>query len=902
MDEGPHVWDADVVLADGGTLHLRPIRPEDAELLVALRDRMSEQSLYSRFHGAPPKLTSQRLAYFTNVDLVDRVAIVALLDDQLVAVARYDRTNVPDQAEVAFMVDDAHQGRGIAMLLLEHLAASARANGIVRFRADVLAGNRQMMNVFRAAGWHVESRLESGGVLEVLFTIDETEQSRSAMWEREHHAESASIRRLLYPRSLAVIGASREPGTIGHELFANILRGGFTGLAFPVNRSAPDVLGITAFASILDVPDPVDLAVIAVPAEAVPEVITQCATKGVTGLVIISAGFSEAATAGRETERAMVEFARSHGMRIVGPNCLGVVNTDPTVRLNATFAPFSPDPGPVGFLSQSGAFGIALLEAAVRLRLGISSFLSVGNKADVSGNDLLQYWEDDGDTGVILLYLESFGNPRKFARIARRVAKTKPIVALKGGRTSAGVRAAASHTAAAASPDIAVDALFHQAGVIRVDTVSDLFGVAQFLAFQPLPRGPRLGIVSNGGGPGILAADAAEQFGLEVPELSPATQMILRDALPEGAAVANPVDLVASATPEAYSVAVAAILADPRIDVAVVQFTPPIVTSGEDVARAIARSARSSSKPVAGVFLATSRVPEGARQALSHLNFDLPVYEFPEDAVRAVSHAVAYADWRARPEGSLPDLAGVDHAAAHGVVDDFLASQPDGGWLRPEEANRLLMAYGIPVLPTVEAADQDSAVRAAERLGFPVAMKAVGPDLVHKSDLGGVQLDIDSADGVRRAYSLMQSKLGAGATCVALQPMSAGLETIVGVVQDPAFGPLVMFGLGGVTTELLADRAFRILPVTDRDAADLVRSIRGAPLLFGYRGRPPCDVAALEDLLLRVGRLADEIPELAEMDLNPVMVSAQGARAVDVKVRVVPAPAKVPAVRRMRSP
>jgi acyl-CoA synthetase (NDP forming) len=585
-------------------------------------------------------------------------------------------------------------------------------------------------------------------------------------------------------------------------------------------------------------------------------------------------------------------------MRLVGPNCMGVINTDPAVSMNATFAPVPPLPGPVAFLSQSGGLGIAILEEAARLGIGVSSFVSVGNKADVSGNDLIQYWEQDERTAVILLYLESFGNPRKFARIARRVSRVKPIVAVKGGRTAAGRRGAASHTAALASPDVAVDALFHQAGVIRVDTLEELFAVAQVLSTQPVPAGRRVGIVGNAGGPGILAADACEGAGLEVPELSEATQAELRSFLPPTAGVRNPVDMVASATAADYERALRAVAADPGIDAVIAMFTPPLVTRADDVARAIAAAAEQSAKPVVANFLAQSGTPEPLRTGTRVV----PSFAFPETAARALAAAARYGEWLARPEGTVPTFDDIDRDAARAVVAAAVASHPDGCWLDAESAARLLCAYRIPVAAVQRVGSADEAVAAAEALGLPVALKAAAPELVHKSDVGGVRLDLASGDEVRRAYEEMAAALGERMGGALVQRMvPAGVETIVGVVQDPAFGPLVMFGSGGTAVELFGDRAFRILPLTDLDAAELVRATKGSPLLFGYRGAPPTDVGALCDVLLRVATLADEVPEVAEADLNPVIVSPSGAVVVDAKIRLVPhAAAPEDAVRRLR--
>ncbi len=877
-------WEADVVLADGGTVHIRPIRPEDGDALVAFHERLSAETQYLRFFSPKPVLTPRDVERFTHVDGDTRVALVALLDGAIVGVARYDRLPGTGDAEVAFVVDDHHQGRGLGTIFLEYLAAIARERGVTRFVADTLPHNTRMLDVFRTAGFTSEQRF-SDGVVRVSFPIEPTERSVAAMEDRDRHASARSIARLLSPRSVAVIGAGRQRGTIGHEVFRNLIAGGFQGPVYPVNPKASSVASVRAHPSVLDIPDDVDLAVICVPAPLVLPAVDECVAKKVRGLVVITAGFAEMGGDGVAEERRIVEHARRGGMRLIGPNCMGVVNTAPEVSLNATFAPVPPTPGRVGFSSQSGALGIAILEKASALGLGVSTFVSMGNKADVSGNDLLQYWEDDPGTDVILLYLESFGNPRKFSRVARRVSRRKPIVAVKSGRTAAGTRAASSHTAAMASPDVAVDALFKQTGVIRVDGLEQLFDVAQMLAHQPLPQGRRVAIVGNAGGPGILAADACEGLGLQVQRLSEATQRRLRELVPATAAVQNPVDLLASASAAEYEQALRTVVADPDVDAVIVIFVPPLVTRADDVARAIAVAAADSPKPVLANFLALDGTPEPLRQGSRHV----PSYPFPEQAAQALAAASAYAQWRQRPEGVVPALDGVDPERARSVVADALRRNPGGGWMEATAAIELLAAYGIAVARTVHAATVDDAVRAAGDIGYPVVLKAGSPDLVHKSDVGGVRTGIASEAELRGAFAEMAAALGEKLGGVIVQQqVPPGVETIVGVVQDPSFGPLVMFGTGGTAVELLKDRAFSVVPLTDVDAAELVRAPRGAPLLFGYRGAPAADVAALEGLLLRVGRLVDEVAEIAEMDLNPVIAGAGGATAVDVKLRLAP--------------
>jgi acetyl coenzyme A synthetase (ADP forming)-like protein len=898
--EYPAQWESDVVLADGGTARVRPSRPDDEPALLALYERLSDESIYLRFFSPVPRPTAVQLERITSIDYVDHMVLVAQLGDDIVAVARYDRVG-PDEAEVAFAVADDQQRRGLATLLLEHLAGIARANGISMFAADTLPGNAKMLKVFSDAGWDGESRFEQGTV-RVRFAISPTKASVGVVEARESHAESASMGRLLAPRSIAVIGASRRPGRIGQELFRNLLGYGFEGPVYPVHPTSVSVGGVRAYSSVLEVPDAVDLAVVVVPAADVLGIARACAEKGVRGMLIISAGFAETGPVGKEAERELVALARSNGMRIIGPNCLGVVNTAPAVRMNATFAPTQPVAGNVAFLSQSGGLGIELMSRAGELGIGISQFVSVGNKADVSGNDLLQYWADDAQTEVILLYLESFGNPSKFVRLARNLARSKPIVAVKSGRTAAGSRAASSHTAALAAPDVAVDALFRQAGVIRVDTLDELLSTAMVLAHQPLPAGRRVAIVGNAGGPGILAADACAGAGLEVSELDAATQDALREIVSTGASVRNPVDLVAGATAGQYEHALRVALADSSIDAVLAIFVPPLVTRAEDVAHAIARAADSANgKPIVSCFLGHSGVPDVLRG--DEQRRTIPSFAFPESAAHALGRVADLADWRRRPPGTVPALRGIDGPGARSIVLSALKAHPEGSWLDPTAAAAVLACFGIPVVGFREVADVAQARLAAQELGFPVALKVSAPTIVHKSDVGGVALDLHDADSVAGAFSAMSRSLGTDMTGAVVQPMVApGVEVIVGITHDPSFGPLVLFGLGGVTAELLADRALRLVPVTDEDAHQLVRSLRGSQLLFGYRGRPAVDVAALEDLILRVGALADAIQEIPEMDLNPVVASADGVVAIDVKIRVAHSGARVPAdMRRMRT-
>jgi acyl-CoA synthetase (NDP forming)/GNAT superfamily N-acetyltransferase len=878
----PAQWEMDAVLADGATVHLRPMRPDDDHALVAFHARLSPETVYLRFFSPRPRLADRDVQRFTQVDYRNRMAFVAILHDDVVAVARYDRLADPAEAEVAFVVADAHQGRGLGTLLLEYLAAYAQVQGVTRFVAETLAHNRRMLDVFHAAGFR-DVRQTDHGVVRVSMEITQTVESLAAVEERGWAAAVRSIRRLLRPRSVAVVGAGRDGG-IGRTILDNLLAGGFQGPVYPINPRSPTVAGVVAFPSVREAAGDVDLAVVAVPARDVLKVVDDCAAKGVRDLVIVTSGFGEMDAEGAAMERTVVEHAHRGGMRIVGPNCIGVLNTADAVRLNATFIARPPEPGHVAFASQSGALGIAMLEWSRGAGIGLSSFVSMGNKVDVSSNDLIRYWDQDPDTDVILLYLESFGNPRDFARIAPRVARHKPIVAVKAGRSAAGGRAAASHTASLATPDTAVDALFHQAGVIRVDDLRRLFEVGTLLATQPLPKGPRVGVVGNAGGAGILAADALDAAGLTIPEFGAELAEMLRGAAPLVAGVSNPVDLGAGAGADAYRAALAAVAGSGEVDALIAIHAPVRTVDARDVADAIATAAAGAGIPVLATFLAMHEPPVPSVNGRT-----VPSFAFVEPAAETLAAVVGYARWRERPSGVVPTLADVDTAAARAVVDAALREQPEGCWMDADAAEALLHAYGIATAPSRRVASAVAAAEAADELGTPVALKVASGSVVHKTDVGGVQLGLRTGVDVQAAYTDMARRLGDAMHGAIVQRMvPGGVELIIGVVQDRLFGPLIMFGSGGTSVEVFGDRAFRILPLTDLDAHELVESIHGAPLLHGHRGAPPVDVVAIENALLRVARLAADLPEVAEMDLNPVIASPDGAVVVDAKVRLAP--------------
>jgi len=911
----PAELECDVLLSDGRTARLRAIRPDDGPALRAFGGKLSKETVYLRFFSPRRRISDEEITHLVTVDYQDRLALVALIDGELVAVARYDHSPEPSretgagapartseetvqesvkQAEVAFVVRDDHQGRGLGTVLLEHLASAAVERGIGRFVADTLPENHRMIGVFRSAGFDEHALLESG-VVRVTMDLAARPEYLERVEDRESRATVRSIERILRPSSVAVVEASPEPGSAGHDIVRNLLAGKFAGAIHPVNPEAVSVEGLPAYRSVADVPGPVDLALIAAPPPLVADVVRDCGGKGVGGLVIVTAGSPE--LAGREErDRDLVGLARNYGMRLVGPNSVGVINTAADVRMNASFAGLPPSAGRVAFSSQSGGLGIALLGELESRGLGISSFVSVGDKADVSGNDLLRFWEEDPETGVILLYLESFGNPRKFSRVARRLARTKPIVAVKSARTTAGLRGAHARGGGAV-PDQAADALFRQAGVIRVGTLEELLDVADLLANQPLPAGRRVAIVGNAGGCGVLAADACESQGLEVPELALETQRRLTAAVSTGAATGNPVDLVASATATEYRLALEILLADEEVDAVIVTFTPPAPGGAAEVAAAVATVAAEAAKPVLANFV----VNERTQVALGGGSRRVPWFPYPESAARALARVAPYAEWVKRPEGTVPAFSDLDVARAARIIAAGLASASSESsvWLDTIEAFELLKAYGIPILSCRRVATPAEAVEGAEATGYPVALKLDDPSVVHKSDVGGVRLGLGSPADVTSAAEALLTSFGPGASLLVLPMGPDGVETVVGLVEDPSFGPLVMFGIGGKEAELLSDRMWSLVPMTDEDADDLVSGLRSSPLLTGYRGSAPVDLTRLSEVLSRVARLAEDFPEVVELSLNPVVASPWGVMALDARVRVAAAVHPSPLVRRV---
>ncbi|MBD0707680.1 acyl-CoA synthetase [Streptomyces sp. CBMA291] len=960
----PDHWEADVVLRDGGTARIRPIAADDADRLVSFYEQVSDESKYYRFFAPYPRLSAKDVHRFTHHDFVDRVGLAATVGGEFIATVRYDRiddrglpASVPaDEAEVAFLVQDAHQGRGVASALLEHIAAVARERGIRRFAAEVLPANTKMIKVFTDAGYTQKRSFEDGSV-RLHLDLEPTDRSLAVQRAREQRAEARSVQRLLTPRSVAVVGAGRTPGGVGRTVLRNLLGAGFTGRVYAVNTAltegaeGPAALdGVPAHSSVGAIGEPVDLAIVTVPAERVPEVVADCGEHGVQGLVVLSAGYAESGTLGRERQRALVRQARSYGMRIIGPNAFGIINTAAEVRLNASLAPQMPATGRIGLFAQSGAIGIALLAGLHRRGAGLSSFLSVGNRADVSGNDFLQYGYDDPGTDVVLLYLESIGNPRKFTRLARRTAAVKPVVVVKGARHS-GSAPPGHRVPVTRIPYATVSALLRQAGVIRVDTVTELVDAGLLLAGQPLPAGPRVAILGNSESLGLLTYDAC---------------------LTEGLRPLKPLDLTTGAVPADFRDALATALADDASDAVVVNAIPWAgeggaieFGDGEVLAAALREAVASAPAPVKPVVVvhvemgglaealsaaastrppapASTRppAPAGSRPPAPTTTTassvppapdattvptvppapapttassvppaptatptpgaaaepgTIPAYPAAERAVRALAEAVRYGQWRrqAAEPGRVPEYDDIDEAGAAALIERLLGgaeAEARGVTLDTEQTGELLARYGVTVRPALPAPTPDAAVTAAARLGYPVALKTTAPHLRHRPDLGGVRLDLATEGQLRTAYAELTEALG---TPEVLQPVvqamaPRGVDTVVRAAIDPAAGAVLSFGLAGAASELLGDIAHRLVPATDRDVAEQVRSLRTAPLLFGWRGAAPVDTPALEEVLLRVSRLVDAHPEVIAVSLEPVVVAPHGLSVLGATVRLAP--------------
>ncbi|MEQ6901748.1 GNAT family N-acetyltransferase [Nocardioides sp. YIM 152588] len=873
VEAPPAHWEGDVLLRDGRTAHIRPIRADDGPLMTEFYARVSDESKYYRFFSPMPTLSPKDLRRFTHVDHRDRVALVVMLQGRMIAVGRYDLVE-NHEAEVAFLVEDEHQGRGIAQLLLEHLAQAGRERGVERFTAEVLPDNTRMIQTFRDAGYRVASGY-ADGVITLEFSIDPTDTAIGIMHNREHLAESASIHRFFHPRSVAIIGASRRQETVGQVLVRNLVTGDFTGRVYVVNPSANAVSGMPAYKTVNEIADDVDVAIVAVPADAVTDVVLDCAAKGVHGLIVISSGFAETGEEGRRRQRHLAGLCRSYGLRLIGPNCLGVINTDPGVQVNASLSSVMPSRGRAGFFCQSGALGTAILEKVRNRGLGLSTFVSAGNRADVSGNDLLQYWEEDDATEVVMMYLESIGNPRKFSRIARRVSQRKPIVAVRSGRTTQGVPM--GHTVRRIdAPQAAVDAMFRQAGVIQVDTLDEMFDVAQLLAHQPLPRGRRVAIVGNSDAIGLLAADAASAIGL---------------------VVNRSVAMRPDATAEDFEDALDDAIDDPDVDSVIAVYLPPLDVSGEEVANVLAAVGEQSDKPLVSSFLGAEGVPELLRvpdvAGSSAGRGSVPSYPAVEGAVRALARVVEYAVWLKTPDGTPSDLGEIDVRRAKKLVGRTLlevgAERAEKGVdLDQDQVGDLLDSFGIDLWPVHPVVSLDEALEVGEAVGWDLVLKSTRPSVRERPDQAHVWRNISSAYDMTEAWETLNRVITepARAQFVLQKNAPPGVPIAIRSTEDPLFGPVVSFGISGPVIELLGDRSYRIPPLDAQTISTMVREVKSSPLLFGYRGTEQVDVAAIEQLIAKVAALQNELPEMSSLELGLVLAGADGVRVLTATARV----------------
>ncbi len=884
-ESGVQDWSRDVVLRDGATVRIRPARPDDQRSVEWLLQELSPQAQEGRFgkvldvndlHETATRICAQ----------TERFALLVTIGTPQRVVAEGEFVRESDHlAHLSVTVSESERGRGLATHLLGSLVEAARAQGIRECYAVADAENWAMVNVIGESGYPVEVEIGPSRLV-MRFPTNPTPNTVRQFELRDRHAAAQAVRRFFEPESVAVIGASRSRSTIPGTIFHNLMRGNFRGPVYPVNKTASVVQSVPAYSSVEAIPHDVDLAVIAVPAGVVVDAVRECAAKGVNSLVIISAGFSETDENGLAQQQKIVEECHNAGIRIIGPNCMGILNTDPEIGLDATFAPDMPPVGNVAFASQSGALGMAIIEFAEELGLGISSFVSLGNKADISGNDLVCFWDEDDRTDVILLYLESFGNPRRFSNIARDVSRNKPIVAVKSGRSSSGQRAAASHTGALlGASDSTVDALFRQSGVIRTDTLAEMFDVAGLLASQPRPAGSRVGVITNAGGPGILCADALEAEDVSVPEISSETQEALRSFLPPHAGVSNPVDLIASAPADHYCQAAEAMLKDDGIDSLIV-INIPIADRVTDVYAATLQAAQQArrSKPILFVSMTSS----GASAGLRGQENPIPVYTFPESAAKALSRSVAYAEWARRPVSTTPTFADIRTGEAASLIADALGEGQE--WLDPATCWALLDCYGLPAVSQRVVANVDQIPTAAEQLGSRLVLKAHGKQLLHKTEFGAVEVNLAGADEAVEAARAMETQLahdGIEPEAWVLQSMAEdGVEMLIGAAHDPQFGPVVVLGAGGVMVELMHDISFRLAPLSRQDVSEMITEVKSSKMLSGFRGEPIRDVDALEDALLRLGRMVDELPQIVELDCNPVFIHSQGATVVDARIRI----------------
>lgn len=882
--------DGPVLLKDGRPAYLRRASADDLAALGSFLQRVSDHSMAYRFFGNTPRgpQVAERLiapeVHGTGLSLV--VTVGEGERAKIVGVGSYERAEDRPVAEVAFLVEDQFQGRGIGMLLLERLAMGAEDEGLERLEAVVMPENQRMLRIFTDSGYEIDREFEGGDIL-ITFSIEPTRTSVERYEARDRVATVASLIPFFHPRSVAVIGASRDADQIGHRVVYNLVRSRFNGPVYPVNPRAEVIASIPAYPSVLQVPHDIDLAIVAVPPDEVLGVVDECAEKGIRGLIVLTAGFAESGDEGRELQQKLVTKVRANGMRLIGPNCLGLINTAQDVRLHGTFVDGWPQTGRVAMSSQSGALGLAVLEYAGDLGLGFSSFAGIGNKADVSGNDLLQYWEEDPQTDVILLYLESFGNPRRFANLARRIGRKKPILAVKGGRTRAGQRAAGSHTAAAAATDAVVEAFFAQTGVVRCDTLEEMFDLAILLANQPLPVGPRVAVLSNSGGPAILCADACEANGLELPTIEPADRERLMEALPRLSAVGNPIDMTSFATADEYRQALRILLQADYLDAIIVMFTPIGTADTSEVARAVVESvAERPGKPVLANFMGV----RGTAQRLQWPGGMIPSYGFPEAAARALGQAAKYAQWRSRRRSGVVDFVDIEWDAVEKIV--ATAARTADGWLERQTVGTLLSALRLPAVPTFVVHTEEEAADAAEKVGYPVVLRAFHAPERAGERRSDVYINLDGVEDVQRAFKSLCRRLqeaGEERPAALVQPMvPQGVDVVIRVTEEAGFGPVVALGLPASSFGLVRDPLYGIMPFAQADAEEMVHSLKQR-LVEGAGGVDfNLDFGALEDVLLRLSRLVHEFPQVAAVELGPLRIHPQGrgCALLDARVRI----------------
>jgi acetate---CoA ligase (ADP-forming) len=896
IDNDPGDSIGKVVLKNGSTMIFRPITREDTSGWLDFYQRLSADQECARLQTMPANIQGEDALRCCSIDYVNQYALVAEVREEglkrIVGIGRFTRLPDPRTAEIFLNVLTPFQGNGIGDKMIEWLAAAALKQGIDFFETRVPAENTILLSIFQSYGFHMQQVLE-GNVYRITFPLTNTPQVIEKKLERSSQATLKSLEYILKPRSVAVIGASNRLGAVGHLILQSLLMNGFKGSLYPINANYESVMSIKAYPSILNAPGDIDLAVIATPQSQILNIVDECGRKKVKGIIIVADGFREKDENGAILEREMVDIAFGYGMRIIGPNCNGVINTDPDINLNATFTMIHPAPGNISFVSQSGALGLGILQYAISLNIGFANFVSVGNRADIASTDLMQYWEKDPNTKVILLYLESFDNPEIFSKVSRRVSIQKPILAIKGGSTPEGSRATRSHTGAMATPSIISDALLQEAGIVAVNSISDLFDSAILLANQPVPRGRNTVIVSAGGGPGILTADACIRNGLKLPEISAETRAKIKAASTRDINIHNPVDLTAGVSAADFEAVLKILAEDPNYDSIITICIPPAGLEVSDVEEAVGKASeiiRTNHKPLLACFVGMKQ----SKGKIAYASF-IPYYLFPEEAALALSNAVKYSELKTRPIGTIPQFKDIEKEKAHQLINRILTGSSERPlWISNQDLNELFKYYGIEFAETRVADTPEKAVLEAENIGFPVVIKLNSATITHKTDVGGVVLDVRTTQQVKDAFSQIKNSLAKIGRQNEMQGVTIqrqindGVEVIAGASEDILLGHVIMFGMGGILAELMKDTALRLSPLTDLKAKDLINSVKISRILNGYRGMPRYDIQSVEELLMRISALVTDIPQISEIDLNPVkvQVEGQGYQVIDARILV----------------